>query len=359
MKVLLAEDSATQAHRLRLTLEERAHAVTHVVSLAEAIAHAAEHDVMLLDLNLTDSVGLGTLHRFVSAHPTIPVVVVTSLSDLEAGLSAIKSGAQDYLVKDDFSRELLDRVVRYAAERQRLTLELADRNEKLAELLRAKNELLGFAAHDLRNPLGIILLCVERLKRDLMGDHVTLTNRIADTANTMRSLVDGLLDRSAIQAGRLSLHFEPVDPAALVRKTAEDARPLLERKCQHLEVLCADGMPIVRMDPKRIDQVLANLIDNAAKFSPEGAMILLVAEVRGSGIELAVHDPGVGMDDEALTALFDDERMLRRRGTAGESSTGLGLAIVRKIVDAHGGRLTVDSTPGEGTSFRVVLPAMP
>jgi signal transduction histidine kinase/DNA-binding NarL/FixJ family response regulator len=224
-----------------------------------------------------------------------------------------------------------------------------------------KNEILGTVAHDLKNPLGVILGRTEMLT-ELIGagssrESITAqVDHIRDATRRLTSMVDHLISDAMADAFDISIRREPVDVAALVAEVAEANKPLAVNKQQALTV-SAPPDHVTMCDSDRMREAIDNLISNAIKYSPIGGKIgLLVSRDAGSTV-IRVTDQGAGLSPEDLGRLFGRFQRLSAKPTAGESSTGLGLSIVKRIIDMHGGTVTADSAgPGQGATFTIVLP---
>ncbi len=238
--------------------------------------------------------------------------------------------------------------------------ELARKNLELDGAVREKNQMLGMAAHDLRNPLGIIAgvvdLLVEELGESLSEENRQLLTRVAASAEYMRGLVDDMLDYSKIDASRLELRRQPVDIAELIRDNLAFNAILANKKGSKL-CFEGDATPLLlQLDSRRIQQVLNNLISNALKFSASGTTITVAVQPSADEVTIAIADQGQGIAADEMSKLFKPFSLTRTRSTADENSTGLGLAIVRRIVEAHGGHIRVESQLGRGSTFFVSLP---
>jgi signal transduction histidine kinase/CheY-like chemotaxis protein len=225
-----------------------------------------------------------------------------------------------------------------------------------------KSEILGTVAHDLKNPLGVILGRTEILK-EMIGAGGALDANvqaqiayIRDAANRLTEMVDDLVSDAMADALDITIRREPVDIAVLVQEVAEANRPLAVRKQQTITV-SAPPNHAAMCDADRIREAIDNLVSNAVKYSPIGGAIdLLVAQERG-GIIIQIRDQGAGLSPEDISRLFGRFQRLSAKPTAGETSTGLGLSIVKRIVDLHGGQVTVESAgPGQGATFKMSLP---
>lgn len=240
-----------------------------------------------------------------------------------------------------------------------LQRELSRANVELGRLNEMKNELLGMAAHDLRNPLGIIHAYSEILESEtaeaLSPEHRAFIALIRQTSEQMVRLINDLLDVSQIESGKLHLDLRPVDLTALVERNAALNRVLAEKK--RIELVChAAPLPLMALDPSKMEQVMNNLLSNALKFSHPATRVTVGLERDADSAALTVTDQGQGIPEADLPMLFKPFSRTHVRATAGETSTGLGLSIVRRIVEGHRGRIAVESKVGEGSTFRVWLP---
>ncbi len=274
-----------------------------------------------------------------------------------SGASLQSQGDQDDRLYDDLSRLNND-----LATTQR---ELAKSHAELDRLNIQKNELLGIAAHDLRNPLQVILTYSHFLIEEaanLAPEHREFIRTIRSSSRFMLRLVDDLLDVARIEAGTLGLNLAPVDLGGLVERNVALNRVLAEPKGTRIELhghIEVQELPEMLLDAAKIEQVLNNLIGNAVKFSPPGSIIQVRLAREKEGAALSVRDQGEGIMPDEMETLFRPFHQGRNRSTAGEKSTGLGLAIVKRIVEGHRGEIRIESSPGEGSVFHVVLPRNP
>lgn len=261
--------------------------------------------------------------------------------------------------RTDYDDRLYDDLSRLNNDLATTQRELAKSNVELDRLNVQKNEFLGIAAHDLRNPLQVILTYSQFLldeAHDLDPEHREFVRTIRSSSDFMLRLVDDLLDVARIEAGKLELGLEPVDLGALVERNVALNRVLAESKGTRIE-LVREGEPgEMVLDGPKIEQVLNNLIGNAVKFSPPGSTVEVRLAAGQDGISISIRDQGEGIKPEDLETLFRPFQKGRNQSTAGEKSTGLGLAIVKRIVEGHRGEIRVESAPGEGTVFHIHLP---
>jgi signal transduction histidine kinase len=258
---------------------------------------------------------------------------------------------------------LYDELSRLNNELVTLQREVTKTNADLEKLIELKNEFLGMAAHDLRNPLFVVQSCAKFLLAKASGqldeEQVEFLSIIESYSGFMLQMVEDLLDVSAIESGRLVLLPEPVDLVALVRRNLALNTVLAENKQIYLSFRHDQDLPLMMLDPVKIEQVLNNLISNAVKFSHPGSQVEVLLQRQADEAVILVRDEGQGIPAEELDRLFKWFGRTSVRGTGGERSTGLGLAIVRRIVAGHRGRIWVKSEVGKGSSFYVSLPIEP
>jgi signal transduction histidine kinase/CheY-like chemotaxis protein len=225
-----------------------------------------------------------------------------------------------------------------------------------------KSEILGTVAHDLKNPLGVILGRTEILKEMISGAGALDQNIDAQiayirvAANRLTEMVDDLVSDAMADALDITIRREPVDISVLVQEVAEANRPIATRKEQSITVVAPPDHAAM-CDSDRIRDAIDNLVSNAIKYSPIGGAIELLVAREGDGILVQIRDQGAGLSPEDISRLFGRFQRLSAKPTAGETSTGLGLSIVKRIVDLHGGRVTVESAgAGKGATFKMTLP---
>lgn len=244
------------------------------------------------------------------------------------------------------------------AARAAMALENALLFEEVERAVRAREDTLSIVSHDLKNPMAALLLGVQRLARLVdgakkpQGDQ--LLGKLERTVRGMNRLIDGLLDLARIEAGRLQLDVRAETPAAVTARALEPLESLAAERGQRLEVAVPPELPPARWDPDRIAQVLANLVGNALKFGPENAPVRVRAEAHGNGVRFSVSDSGPGIAPDVVEHLFD--RYWQPSGPLQKRGHGLGLFIVKGIVEAHGGRVWVETSLGRGATFHFTIP---
>ncbi|WP_052813288.1 sensor histidine kinase [Desulfonatronum thioautotrophicum] len=239
--------------------------------------------------------------------------------------------------------------------------DLVKKTRELEALNQQKNLFLGIAAHDLRNPIGNILNLSQLLQgdlRDKLNDDSALYFQLIDSScGFLLQLISDLLDFSQIESGKLTLELETVDLEAVVSQQTSFARTTAQTKGVGVSfTTLGEGPFITQGDRGRLTQVVDNLISNAVKFSNAQTLVEVSLARKEKNLLLTVQDHGPGISPEDQVKLFQPFAKASSRPTAGERSTGLGLSIVKRIVDAHGGEIRLESSPGQGTALRVCLP---
>ena len=230
-----------------------------------------------------------------------------------------------------------------------------DKRRRAEMLAQAREDVLGVVAHDLRNPLNLIQMTVELIieeelpverRREMLG--IALR-----AAKQMNRLIEDLLDHVRLQAGRLSLDVEEVSVHTIIQDAEENFRPIAERRHVHFVTTPQDGVS-VRADRTRVSQIVGNLIGNAIKFTPEQGSVRLRATPDDKQVVFQVVDDGPGIAPDSMSHLFDNFWQARKSDRRG---VGLGLAIAKELVEAHGGKIWVESTVDHGSTFSFSLPA--
>jgi signal transduction histidine kinase len=241
--------------------------------------------------------------------------------------------------------------------------DVTDRKEAEAALLRAvvaRDQVLGIVAHDLRNPLHTIMMQAELLERpepDPERRDQTPRLVISRSASRMNRLIQDLLDVALVEAGELKVERAPLSATDLARDAAESEKPLAAESGLELDLEMSGDAPEVLGDRNRLLQIFDNLIGNAIKFTPKGGRITIGVRPGENEVEFSVADTGRGISPEHTPHVFD--RFWQAATRAKRLGAGLGLPITRGLVEAHGGRIWVESTVGRGSTFFFTIPTVP
>ena len=257
-----------------------------------------------------------------------------------------------------FTAVLRDVTERWSAEEEKTELLAAAQSarETAERAVAQRDEMLGIVSHDLRNPLSAIGMCAEVLAADETPgeERRRLSETIHESVEWCQRLIADLLDIASIETDKLFIERRPIDPVVtLGRALSLFELPATERSIS-LVPAGVEHLPTLHADPERLLQVFANLLGNAIKFTPQGGTITVSAAPSDSSVVFTVADTGVGIPPEHVPHVF--ERRWRGAAKGTDPGTGLGLAIARGIVEAHGGRIWVSSTPGKGSTFQFSIP---
>jgi len=404
-RLLVVDDLAANRELLQAHLESAGYYVITAANGDEALASVGteQPDLILLDLLMPGVDGFEVCRRLKANETTafIPIIIVTALSDFQHRLQGIEVGADEFLTKPFNSLELVIRVRsllrtkhlhdQVAASNRLLEHKVAERTAALEQALadlqevdRLKSEFLANISHELRTPLTPIQGYVPALLEEVFGrlsvEQREVLGKIAANVDRLHRLIDDLLAFMEWESGQVSLSRSPMSVATLMQAAGTRALALAREKGVRVGVELPGALPPVLADASALSRALGHLLENAVKFTPPGGQVTVGAR-RTHGlprpatahslhaeaapdaqfrpeeyVELAVRDTGVGIPPEALPRIFDRFYQVDSSSTREHAGTGLGLAIVKRIVDAHGASITVESRPGQGTTFLVRLP---
>jgi signal transduction histidine kinase len=241
-----------------------------------------------------------------------------------------------------------------------MTRDLNKKNIQLEQLNNLKNQFLGMAAHDLRNPISSIMMFSELIldsdDYEISPELRQILSVIKNSSEFMLHLLEELLDVVKIESGKLQLNYQLIQPEDLLRKNIGINSLLAAKKDIRLVLNIPQPLPLVNIDPPKIEQVLNNLISNAVKYSHSNTIVTVNAISFGQYILISVQDQGQGIPLKEIDKVFIPFSKINVKATAGEKSTGLGLSIVKRIVTGHLGRIWVESEVGKGSTFYFTLP---
>ncbi|HEV7923697.1 MAG TPA: ATP-binding protein [Thermoanaerobaculia bacterium] len=303
------------------------------------------------------------LLTLVLASATLLLKISRPFRQIRSALEAMREGEPLDAARID-SRYLEFRTIAETLEQTARTLqqreeELRLQTERAVAASSIKSDFLAKMSHELRTPLNSIIgfsdLLMEQEETIDGGKRIAFLENVATSARHLLKLINDLLDIARIESGKMRLHFEDVDLRHAIANTVASTTPLFARKRQEVEVLLPDEPMIARADISRVEQVLLNLLANANKFSPEGEKISVRSRADAGRWRIEVADRGIGISADDQRRIFDEFEQVFTRGP-NSAGTGLGLALARRYVEAHGGRIEVQSAVGEGSVFSVTLP---
>ena len=272
--------------------------------------------------------------------------------ELERGMRRVADG--DLQTRVDISPSRTDEFGRLAASFQDMT-------RQLAELDKLKAEFVSVASHELKTPINVILGYTQLLQEELYGPLTEKQKNVAlvleKQTKTLARLVRQLLDVSRFEAGSGKLDIRPTELRGFLHNLEEAFQVLADQRNIRFQVsMDASAPATVHWDADRMNEVLGNLLSNAFKFSNEGGEVELSVVAIEQGVQMDIRDTGAGIPPEQIPRIFEKFYQADNQDAASHAGTGLGLAIARQIVEAHGGTISCDSTPGVGTTFSLVMP---
>ncbi len=394
-RILIVDDEPGVTVTLQAILEQEGYQVAAALTAGEAqrLIATIPFDAALVDVRIDQSDGLDLLAELRERQPDCCAIMLTGYASLESAVRAIRHGAYDYLTKpcdlDELkltvaraiergmltrqlrerlteleqanatiralNEDLQRRVEAATAELSRKVAELSETTRRLEEERRLREEFISMVVHEIGQPLTNISGYAQLLERGKVTDEAwtRAVSTIAAETRRLRRLVQDLADAARMTAGRFQVELSACDLVEIAREQVELARGRTDRHVITLEA--PPALPPVRCDRDRLAQVFSNLIENAVKYAPDGH-IRVTIRAEGGEVCVCVSDEGPGIPPEEMETIFHPYVRLHRGEAAG---SGLGLYITRGIVEAHGGRIWVDSAPGKGTTFTFCLPVVP
>ena len=348
-----------------------------VAETAEEALHKIEKepfDLVMTDLKMPKMDGLQLMAEIAKSKPEILTIMMTGHGTIDSALEAMKRGASDYLMKPLNLDELIIRIGKVLEEKQRFVRlkDFADQLERANQELRRvdamKSEFVSVASHELRTPLAAIKNAVQLMLSGKTGEINENQSKFLSMAerniNRLTNILNDLLSLSRIESGKIELNFENVELKKIIELTASSLRPQADVKSIQIEVGVPEQLPAVYGDPEKIEQILTNLIGNSIKFTAEGGKILITAKHLpkrkeggyGDKVAVSVKDTGIGIPPEHLDAIFEKFHQVEGSLHRSVSGTGLGLAITKGLVEAHQGKIWVESEVEKGSVFTFTLP---
>jgi signal transduction histidine kinase/GGDEF domain-containing protein len=331
-------------------------------------------DLVLTDLKMPKMDGLQLMTEIAKSKPEILTIMMTGHGTIDSALEAMKRGASDYLMKPLNLDELIIRIGKVLEEKQRFVRlkDFADQLERANQELRRvdamKSEFVSVASHELRTPLAAIKNAVQLMLSGKTGEINENQTKFLSMAerniNRLTNILNDLLNLSRIESGKIELNFQNVTLERIIELTASSLRPQADGKSIQIEVEVPEQIPAVYGDPEKIEQILTNLIGNSIKFTDEGGKILVTAKHLpkekeggyGDSVAVSVKDTGIGIPLEHLESIFEKFHQVEGSLHRSVSGTGLGLAITKGLVEAHQGKIWVESEVEEGSTFTFTLP---
>jgi two-component system, sensor histidine kinase and response regulator len=355
-RVLVVDDNPQNVELLEAYLVPEKYDVVTAFDGVEAMERVEESlpDIVLLDVMMPRMNGYEVCRKLKESEATrfIPVVMVTALKELEDKIESIEAGADDFLTKPFNKLELLTRIKSLI--RVKLLHDDLEKNyNDLRELERTKEHLTQMIIHDLKNPLTGIKANLEIVGMEELKETQECLDAAQRSCDLLFNMIQDLLDISKMEEGKLTLNLEDLDIAEVLRPVAQEFEHAATAEDKEILVQIDEGVRKVPADRNLIYRTLSNLIINAIKHTPRRGAITLAASVTGGMLQVEVRDTGQGIPEEYLGKIFEKFGQVESRQRSG---TGLGLTFCKMAVEAHGGKIWVESVEGEGSRFIFQLP---
>jgi signal transduction histidine kinase len=360
--VLVVDDEEPNRVLLRDLLEAQGHQVMEAGDGEQAMdaATSTAPDVILLDVMLPKVDGFEVCRRLKANAQTapIPILLVTALTDRQDRLTGMEAGANDFLTKPIDTQDVILRVGN-ALYTKRLYDQLAANYQRLRALEALRDDLTHMIVHDLRTPLTSVIAGMQTVEMsgELNARQQNYLQLALIGGQTLLGMINDLLEISKMEDGSLRLEYQDLAATELVERALTEIEPLAQRKSLSLVRDFPARSPTLSGDEEKLRRTLVNLLGNAVRFTPRGGTI--TASVRSAGEQtavFAVRDTGAGIPREAFERIFEKFGQVEM-GPAGQSlSTGLGLTFCKMVVEAHGGRIEVESELGRGSTFSFTIP---
>ena len=318
------------------------------------LVEEVQPDIVFVDLKMPGISGMEVLDQISALDPTIVTVVITGFATVDSAVEAMKKGAYDFLPKP-FTPDEFRLITRRGLERRKLMLEtIALRREK--EMLR--ENFAAIVSHELKSPLGAI----QQNLYAFMGEPLTENQkarleRMKSRIEDLIKLIHSWLRVLSVDIEKIKENFTTISVPGLISKAIESVEPYSNRK--DITIISKIDEPIssIEGDEVSLVEALVNILGNAIKYSYTGGQVIITAQEKERHLELSIADTGVGISKEELPFILGDFYR-GKSGLMAEESHGLGVTISQRIIEAHNGRISVESEPGKGTTFVIRIPVV-
>jgi len=369
-KILVVDDEPAIRSICSRYLSSRGWDVDTACDGEEALAKILDRDwdIVITDIKMPGLDGVQLVEKAKAEKPYIEFIVMTAYASVDVAVKAMRSGAYDFLLKP-LDLEQLQLTVDRCWQKMQLREEnelLRLANERLRELHQLKDKFLAITSHELRTPVSNIKSFAEFLMEDKElspQERAEFLKILKRNLDELEAVVEDMHAIMAAESGGLALTLEPHDVNESAERVVSELREAAESRKQTLELDLADDLPTVPADALRLRRALRELVQNAIKFTPDGGRIVVRTSCRDGEVVLEVEDNGIGISPREQERIFEkfyevqDSLYHTTSKTAFKGGgIGLGLNIARAIVEAHGGKIELESEEGKGSTFRIVLP---
>lgn len=342
-------------------------ATTHVAEAREILAKE-KIKVIVSDQRMPEIGGVKFLREVKEKYPDVIRILFTGYTDFSAAEEAINLGEIYRFISKPWKTAELLSTVRQSIEHYDLVAqakaheeELEIANKKLKAMYEMQKEFTSTVSHELRTPLASIKTAIDLVVKKMVGEINTeqeeVLGRAKSNVDRLKRLIDDILDLTKIESGKMQMNFLVNDINKVIQDVIEAQKDVAQSRGLHLKTELNNQLPKVPFDSDRMIQVLNNLLSNAMKFTKQGGITVITQnKSEENHIVVSIKDTGKGIAEADLSKLFQKFQQIESAQDNEEGGTGLGLAICKEIVSRHGGKIWVESKPGEGTTFSFILP---
>lgn len=349
-KILTVDDEVKVCELLKAYLEKDGYEVLIATDGKSALeeTNRAKPDLILLDLNLPEINGLDVC-RTIRRQSGVPIIMLTARDEETDKIVGLEIGADDYITKPFSPREVMARVGELVTNFNSMATELSQAEER-------RRNLIADVAHELRTPVSDIRSYLEAIHDGLMQPSQPNLDSIYEDIVLLSRLINDLQLLALSDAGELNLVYQPDNIARVITSAVASVQPRVIDKGISLKLELPDQLPVLEIDSQRISQILYNLLDNAIRHTAHGGEIIVAAQEHNGHVEVSVSDNGEGIPAEDLPRLFERFYRVDKSRAKATGGNGLGLTIAKRLVEAHGGKITVQSELKKGSHFSFTIP---
>ena len=373
--ILVVDNKVGTQANLCTILEDAGYEVTGLEKGDEALATIRNHSfsVIITDIKLPDVDGIEILELAKEMNPDVAVIMTTDGDSIETAVNAVNEGAYAYFVKP-VNMDEMKTIISNALRQQRLSLQnrrlveglqhsnklLFETNKELRKATQAKSEFLANMSHELRTPLNTIIgfseLLLDSVPGEINSQQRQCLSDILRSGQHLLSLINDALDLSKVESGKMKLYLTDIALPDVIEPLRRIMIPILALRKQSLDIEVEKELPPVHADKTKLRQVFINLLNNSAKFTPDGGTLKIEAGRIGERCQVNVVDNGIGIKQEDQEWIFEPFYQIDNPLTKERSGAGLGLTLVKQIIEKHNGNIRVASEYGKGSQFTFTLP---
>ncbi len=362
-KILIVDDDEVALATAGKILENCGYSIDLVQNLCEAKQRISqtEYSAVITDMNMPDAKETSAIEVLHQLKCNLEIIVVSGYGTLDVAVKCMRAGASDFLIKPVSRNELVDAIERAVGRK-----EISRENVMLRGLNEMKDKFLTLVSHELRTPLTLIygyLTILQRQSASLSTDQVDLLQIIMKSSKQLINIVNNIQTIAQADSGEMKIHVQSVLPRKLLADVLAEMKASISQRNLDIQLEAGKELEPFAGDPIRLHQVISELVQNSIRNTEDGGRIILGTFKRGEKIILWVRDTGIGIPAEEQSKIFepfyevaDVKQHTSSNSRFGGGGIGIGLPLVRRVVEAHGGTIELDSTPGRGTTIELFMP---